>query len=217
MHVRSLAGAVVAFVALAAAAPALAGPPLLCHPFDIGNASSLPWNDNNNWHQGRSGYDVRHLVSDTEALLTPATPVIVRMETLRRAVLYASQDVAVTRALLQRMTERAAAAESSGRASALAYLDAAYVSEAIHEVSLLQEMPEFRDRAPAVRDIVAPGAGYALIQKGLSISPEDAALHFAAALIAAGTNRQAYLSHASKARAGAGTDALLARNIQHVS
>ena len=26
-----------------AAAPAIAGPPLVCHPYDIGNAASLPW------------------------------------------------------------------------------------------------------------------------------------------------------------------------------
>ena len=38
--------ALVAFVA----SPALAGPPLLCFPFNIGPATSLPWeNDNNPW------------------------------------------------------------------------------------------------------------------------------------------------------------------------
>src|SRR5207248_3147310 len=93
MHFRVLAGATVMVGALVAATPALAGPPLLCHPYDIGTAQSLPWNETNSWFSGRPGYDVRHLISDTEELLTPETPVIVRMETLRCAVLYASQDV----------------------------------------------------------------------------------------------------------------------------
>jgi hypothetical protein len=220
MHSRFLGGATVILGAFVAAAPALAGPPLLCHPYDIGTAQSLPWgdtNDNRNWFQGRNGYDIQHLVSDTEALLTPSTPVIVRMETLRRAVLYASKDLTVTRTLLRRMSERAAAAESAGQPAALAYLDAAYVTEAIHEVGMLGDMSEFRDRASALRDLAPAGAGYILIQKGLTVTPDDPAMHFAAALIAAGTNRQAYLAHATKARAGATANALLARNIQHVS
>jgi hypothetical protein len=74
-----------ALVALVAT-PALAGPPLLCFPFDIGPATSLPWDkDNNQWKGMRADYDVSHLTADTVALLTPATPILVRMETLRRA------------------------------------------------------------------------------------------------------------------------------------
>ena len=34
----------VALAALFATRPALAGPPLLCHPYDIAGAASLPWN-----------------------------------------------------------------------------------------------------------------------------------------------------------------------------
>ncbi len=38
-----------AFVALAA--PALAGPPLICHPFETGSAALLPWTKNTtNWN-----------------------------------------------------------------------------------------------------------------------------------------------------------------------
>ena len=72
---------------LGVAAPALAGPPLLCHPFDIGSARSLPWDGTNAWWQGRADYNLQNLVADTEAILSPSTPVIVRMETLRRAAL----------------------------------------------------------------------------------------------------------------------------------
>src|SRR5204863_4919792 len=63
----------------AIATPALAGPPLLCHPFDIGSAKSLPWLGAKSWDEGQPGYRLDRLVTDTEALLTPSTPVIVRM------------------------------------------------------------------------------------------------------------------------------------------
>jgi hypothetical protein len=207
----------VLLAALGAASPAMAGPPLLCHPYDIGDARSLPWDGAGAWWHGQSGYDPSHLVADTTALLTPSTPVVVRMETLRRAVIYASPDPKVAQALLQTFTERARAAEQSGRADALAYLDAAYVSGAFREMVLVGESPEGRARAAGARTLTLDGTEYTLIQKALALRPDDATIHFAAALIAADTNRAAYAAHAAKARAGVSRDRLLARNIDHVS
>jgi hypothetical protein len=86
---------------------AIAGPPLLCHPFDIGTARSQPWDGARGWAEGNPDYDVKNLVRDTEGLLTPSTPVIVRMETLRRAALYASRDGAVAKELLSTLNARA--------------------------------------------------------------------------------------------------------------
>ena len=217
MRVRSAAISVVVLGVLAGAVPAYAGPPLLCHPFDIGDARSLPWDGTRTWWQGRAGYDIQHLVSDTEALLTPSMPVVVRMETLRRASLYASQDPTVARNLLERLTTRARDSESAGTPDALAYLDAAYVTGALHEIIYLEKSPEFKERAAGLRDLVKNADGYALIQRSLALRPDDAGLHFAAALIAADNNRHAYAEHAARARAGVDRDALLARNIQHVS
>ncbi len=216
MRVRTAAISTFVLGAVLMASPALAGPPLLCHPFDIGQARSLPWDGTRSWYQGQAGYDIRHLVSETEALLTPSTPVIVRMETLRRAVIYASQDRATAGTLMGRMTERARASEATGHPDPLAFLDAAYVTEALREVSMLGQMSEFHDRAAALAGIAGPGDGYALIQKSLLQRPDDPTLHFAAALIGS-ENRQTYAAHATKARAGAERNALLARNIQHVS
>jgi hypothetical protein len=207
----------VLLAALGAASPAMAGPPLLCHPYDIGDARSLPWDGAGAWWHGQSGYNPSHLVADTTALLTPSTPVVVRMETLRRAVIYASPDPKVAQALLQTFTERARAAEQSGRADALAYLDAAYVSGAFREMVLVGESPEGRARAAGARTLTLDGTEYTLIKKALALRPDDAAIHFAAALIAADTNRAAYAAHAAKARAGVSRDRLLARNIDHVS
>src|SRR4026208_1903074 len=92
----------IVIASLTIAAPALAGPPLLCHPFDIGNAKSLPWLGEKSWDEGQPGYKLDRLVADTEALLTPSTPVIVRMETLRRAALYARTDARGARHLSPR-------------------------------------------------------------------------------------------------------------------
>jgi hypothetical protein len=64
------------------------GPPLLCHPFDINNARSLPWSGSE-WRGVDKNYNINRLVDDTLGLLAPETPVMVRMETLRRATVYA--------------------------------------------------------------------------------------------------------------------------------
>src|SRR5215467_2497445 len=69
--------------------PALAGPVLICKSYEIGAAKSLPWGGSD-WRSVKPDYDINRLVEDTMALLTPDTPVLVRMETLRRAVIYAA-------------------------------------------------------------------------------------------------------------------------------
>ena len=78
----SLRGALLA-AALLFSSAAFAGPPLLCHPFDIGGAASLPWGKG--WNVADRQYDTRRLSADTLGLLGAQTPVIARMETLRRA------------------------------------------------------------------------------------------------------------------------------------
>jgi hypothetical protein len=195
-------------VALAALArPVFAGPPLLCHPFDIGSARSLPWGTSNGWLETSPKYDVSHLTADTTALLTPATPAIVRMETLRRAAIYASRDRAVAIDLLSRLTERTRSRD------AYAWLDAAYLTEALRQIGHLGQTAAFRDSAPQMAAIVKDLDGLAMIDKAILIRPDDAGLEFAAALVNADRDRGAYSEHAKRARAGAGRDELVARNI----
>ena len=199
--------------AIVTATPAFAGPPLLCHPFEIGTARSLPWDGN--WSQGKADYKIANLIPETEALLTPATPVLVRMETLRRAALYASTNAQVANQLLSRLLARANESETGGRPDALALLDAAYVAEAFREIASLSGA-DFTARAEGVRATLGRADGYVLISKSISARPEDPAIQFAAALIAADKNRSHYTDHAAKARAGAARDPLLARNLSHV-
>ena len=205
-----------AVVALALAAPALAGPPLLCHAYEIGSAKSLPWVGEKSWFEGRPDYNVHNLVADTEALLTPSTPIIVRMETLRRAAIYASTDPVVANALLKRFIVRAEASEKSGQPDALAYLDAAYLAGAFNEFTMMAQSKQWENRAAVARQAKGSLDSYALIQKSVALRPSDPAIQFAAALISSDEHRGEYPAHAAKARAGADADALLARNLDHV-
>ena len=211
-HVIPLA----AVVLTVTASTALAGPPLLCHPFDIGSARSLPWDGTNAWWQGRTDYNLQNLVADTEAILTPSTPVIVRMETLRRAALYASLDGKVAAALLSSVTARAnAGAQSAAGASAL--FDAGYLTETYKQIAMLRGERQFADRARTIAGVVGSTDGTAMINRAITQRPDDASMRFAAALVAATADRTAYRDHADKARKGAAQDALLARNIDKLS
>jgi hypothetical protein len=214
---RSLTVAAAFAASLALVSPAQAGPPLLCHPFDIGGAKSLPWDTATGLSTGRADYAIDQLVRDTEALLGPSTPVIVRMETLRRAAIYASRDGKVATRLLERMTARARAAEQAARPDPLPLLDAAYVIEAFRQISMIGRAQGFAERATIAKAVVGATDGTALMAKSLAARPDDAALEFAAALMAADKNRSAYEAHARKARAGASSDPLLARNLDHVN
>jgi hypothetical protein len=197
----------------AVAAPALAGPPLLCHPFDIGTAKSLPWDGTTSWFQGRADYPVKQLVTDTEAILQPATPVVVRMETLRRAAIYASQDPAIASALVDRLTAKA----RSSSADPLAALDAAYAIEALHQIAMLEQVGQFRDRVAGVKQALRGHDAAPLVEQAAAARTGDPAVAFAAALITMGKDPQAYGAYAARARAGASQDALVARNIGHLS
>ena len=72
--------------------PVAAGPPLICHPVDIGSAPSLPWRLNTGWDGMLAGYDVARLAAQTLAAIDADSPVDVVMETLRRAAIYSSRD-----------------------------------------------------------------------------------------------------------------------------
>ena len=206
-HVIPLA----AIVLTVTASTAQAGPPLLCHPFDIGTARSLPWDGTNAWWQGKADYNLQNLVADTEALLTPSIPVIVRMETLRRAALYASLDGKVAAKLLSSITSRASASSIN------ALFDAGYLTETYKQIAMLRGEREFAARAGAIAGVLGKADGQAMLNKAITMRPDDPSLQFAAALVAATADRTAYRAHADKARKGAAQDTLLARNIDKLS
>jgi hypothetical protein len=130
-HTRTLAAALL--FTLLIAAPAWAGPPLICHANDIGSARSLPWLATAGWNGADPAYDVSHLSDDTLALLTPGAPLQVRMETIRRAAIYASRRSGLSDELTIRLLGRALDAQTAERADPSAWFDAGYFVETVRD------------------------------------------------------------------------------------
>jgi hypothetical protein len=199
-----------ALALLSLAAPALAGPPFICHQFEIGSAASLPWTAGD-WFALSRDYDITRVVADTERLLTPATPTLVRMETLRRAVLYASRDRAIAKQLVTAFLTRARAAEEAGRPDALASFDAGYVVEAMKEIeSMGHHMSDLAERGRTLAGLTGMLDPQRLLLRAASLRPDDGTIAFALALVEAAPEKQ---PHLAKARKGAKQDRLLATNM----
>jgi hypothetical protein len=196
--------------ALAVAIPALAGPPLVCHPFEIDSAKSLPWGAPENFMGMRDDYDFHHVVADTEKLLTPLMPTLVRMETLRRASLYASRDRAVAEQLLASLMGRVQAADGAGHPDALASFDAGYAAEALTELELFgPHMKTFAGLDRELAGLTRPFDARSMLERSAALRPEDASIQFALALLSP-TDKAPYLK---SAQVGAKQDQLLASNL----
>ena len=134
---RVLTAVVALGVVLSLARAAEAGPPLICHPFDAGNAPLLPWARGQGWNTPDRSYDVQRLTADTMRLLTPDAPVLARMENLRRATIYAAQDRRVAAELLSAVLGQALTAAASGSRDALPWFDAGYLIESYRQASAI--------------------------------------------------------------------------------
>ena len=191
---------------------ALAGPPLICHPFNIGDARSLPF-QGPAWSRVDPNYDVTNLVKDTLSLLGNDVPVIVRMETLRRATLYSRNDGKLAAALLESLRSRAEKSASTGQGhdAVIASFDLAYLAETYRQVGSVsvasrEDYWKFAQTTPAID-------GYAIIRKLIAQggSPE---MEFAAALIASRQRGPEYFTHLRNASAAAKPGSLLLQNLE---
>jgi len=187
-------------ITLACATNAFAGPPLVCHPFAIGDAKSLPWVDPN-YHKGDGSYDVQNLTRDTLSILDANPVVLVHMETLRRATLYARQDPQVAKELLTRLHARAADSAADGN-GAVAWFDAGYLAEAYK-----QWMGKDEPNPAAGVD------GYSWVKRAISLRGPDPEMEFAAALITLRGPEDEHREHVRKTIEGAKNDPLLALNL----
>jgi len=201
IRVRPLTLLLVAVASVLFSRPALAGPPLLCFPFEIGNARTLPMSGNG-WRSIDPTYDASRLVDDTLALLGPDTPVLVRMETLRRAAVYAASDSTRANALLSALKARASVSRAG---VGLNVFDFGYLVETYR-----QAKPIFREAIPAIDRI----DGYQLVLKAHALQG-DPAMQFAAAVMteASSATRAQSRGHLEQARAHADGDQTLALNI----
>jgi len=177
---------------------AFAGPPLICHAIDIGSAKTLPSVDWN-YHKGDGGYDLNNLTRDTLAILDSNASALVRMETLRRATIYARQDPQVAKELLTRLRARASNSNSDG---ALAAFDFGYLVESYKQWMGTNEPNPARGID-----------GYAWVKQAIEKRGSDAEMEFGAALITLAGPESAHRDHVQKAMIGSKTDSLLARNL----
>lgn len=178
-----------------------AGSPLLCQPFDIGQAKSLPVGSGS-WKAIKADYDTRRLVDDTVALLTSNTPIIARMETLRRATLYVMNNEKLARDLHSRLAARAQKSSND----ALAQFDLGYLEETYKQATVISRM--------------VAGAksfdGYSRVIRAIEMRKGDADMEFAAALIASHPKRKAMNEHLQRAIVSATDGSMLGRNlVQH--
>ena len=194
-----------AALALAAVVPVLAGPPLICSRFDIGTASSLPWNVGTDWKGMLDTYDRSRLTTDTQALLTETTPIVVRMETLRRAALYATTDKRAADRLLTALITRAKSAGVDGKIGALSLFDAGYLAESYKQANTISGW---------IGSLASAIDGRAMVERSLAMRGGDPAIAFAASLMTEGAS---HANHLRQAQEGAKADQLLARNLSQLS
>ncbi|MGE5834040.1 MAG: hypothetical protein ACM4AI_06140 [Acidobacteriota bacterium] len=198
------------------AGTAEAGPPLICHPFDAGSAALLPWGPGQGWNAPDRSYDVQRLPADTLRLLTPTTPVLARMEIMRRATIYANQNHDVAVALMKGVLERARTTPAGSR-DPLPWFDAGYLIESYRQMKgagpwgdmltgVEQLWPDFRNDPRAVD-------GYALVRKAIQLAGSNPEMEFAASLMQQGA---AAAAHRQRAVAGAPAGSLLAKNLASI-
>ncbi len=196
---------------LTIAGAAEAGPPLICHAFDAGSAKLLPWSPGQGWNTPDTSYDVHKLTADTLKLLSPETAVLARMETLRRATIYAAQDKQVAEQLLTALVERTTA--SGGAADPLAWFDAGYLIESYRQASHIYkwDMLSSAERAKwALRSEPKGPDGYTFVTKAIAMSGKNPEMEFAASLMKDGPEGAA---HRRRAQASAHPGTLLAKNL----
>jgi hypothetical protein len=135
------------------------------------------------------------------AILNGDATVLVHVETLRRATVYARTNSRAAKELLVKLVARANDSDSAGHADGLARFDAGYLAEAYAQWL-------GKDQNPA-----AGLDGYAWVKQALSIRGNDPQMEFAAALITLSGPAAEHRAYVEKALSGAKTDPLLARNL----
>lgn len=178
---------------LGSAGPALAGPPLICQPFETGAAELLSWGHGQGWNTPDTAYDVRRLTADTLRLLSKEAPVLARMENMRRATVYAMTSPAVAHELLTAVMGRALSPSDGG---GLAWFDAGYLIESYRQaVHLRAKKGDLA--AWAATDETMRVDGYGFVKKAMQVTGPNAEMEYAASLMTTGAVSAAHRQRAS--------------------
>ena len=205
MFTRTLAALAVVVIF---AAPALAGPPLICFPFQTDGGKLIAWGAGSGWNTPDRSYDIKRLITDTNAVLTGDAPILTRMENLRRATIYAQRDPEIADALLKSVMGRALGTTTDARA----WFDAGYLIESYRQVSAIQPR-NAGSSAPRYSSPIASQPeidGLRFVEKALELAGSNPEMEFAASLMKEGSAADA---HRQRAVAGARPGSLLAKNL----
>ena len=192
-------------VILVTASPAFAGPPLICNPFITEGGRLIAWGSGSGWNTPDHSYDIKKLVADTTAALTPGTPVLARMENLRRATIYAMRDPAIAEQLLKELMSRALSSTNDGGA----WFDAGYLIEAYRQGTHLRGERKGSPVAWAAVDETIRVDGYGFVKKAIAMRGPNAEMELAASLMTQGAVAEMHRARA----ATAGPGSLVVRNL----
>jgi hypothetical protein len=149
------------------AAPAVGGPPLLCHEIRLEGSASLPWGSKAFDRSTR--FDVRTTAEATLRLLHDDVPVLARMETLRRATLYVKDQPDEADELLGGLMTRILEGESRGTPSALAWFDAGYLAACYDQAGVTARFAP--NAAASGTDRTVPGLAW--VNRAMTLAAGD--------------------------------------------
>jgi hypothetical protein len=171
--------------------------PLVNWVLDIGAAKSLPLSPT---------YDGGQAPTDALALLTPDAPVLARMETIRRTIVYSRNDPRLAYQLLASLSGRVRDAEGAGKPEPLAWFDLGYAFEAARQAAWLK------------KELLPNLNGYSLVMQAIRVigdaDPRALDLQFAAGLILIEPKGQhPYYPHFKTVVRGTSEGSLLEKNL----
>jgi hypothetical protein len=180
--------------------------PLVKWPLEIGDAKSLPWGSSRAWDSPAPGFDARKAAGDALALLTPDAPVLGRMETIRRAIVYSRKDPRLAYQLVAALSSRVRDADGAGKPDALACFDLGYAFEAARQAPWLK------------LELLPDLNGYSLVMKAIRMTgdsdPRALEMQFAAGLILLEPKGQhPYYPHFKTVVRGTSEGTLLEKNL----
>jgi hypothetical protein len=196
-------------VVLVTASPALAGPPLICNPFVTEGGKLIAWGSGAGWNTPDHSYDIKNLVADTTNALTPETPVLTRMENLRRATIYAMRDPIIAEELLRALMRRALSTTNDGGA----WFDAGYLIEAYRQGTHLRGERKTGSAAWAAVDETIRVDGYGFVKKAIAMRGANPEMELAASLMTQGAVADAHRARA----ATAGSGSLVVKNLARLA
>lgn len=194
------------FALVVLATPALAGPPLICHPFIAEGGKLIAWGSGNGWNSPDRSYDLKKLVADTTSAVTPDAPILTRMENLRRATIYAMRDPKIANELLKTFMDRALHTTTNDRA----WFDAGYLIETYKQAVVIRELRDPSQAGWAEVDETLKVDGYNFVKKAMAMTAPNPEMEFAASLM---TRQPISAAHRAKAIAGATKGSVLAKNL----